>query len=123
MIALAVLLSLAASADPSPAQPEEVTVMARRLKDWRGTVTKKGDGLVCETKASTGDAAIDDVGCKTMVNCLLAEREALKLPVKDRTPEWHKAMNGKLSGCMDAEHARLLSELADARAAKAAGVP
>ncbi|HEY6816146.1 MAG TPA: hypothetical protein VI168_11445 [Croceibacterium sp.] len=68
MSMLAVLL-LAAGA-PAPVVDDAIVVIGRRLeKDWRGSLAKADGQLACRTTRSTGDPAIDAIGCEAMVAC------------------------------------------------------
>ncbi|MFM7379015.1 MAG: hypothetical protein ACKO1O_12965 [Erythrobacter sp.] len=69
----AVSLALAlATAEPVPVPPieNEIEVVANKLRAWRGK-WKLRDGVpACKTTRSTGDKAIDAIGCGAMVECL-----------------------------------------------------
>lgn len=89
---IAASLALAA-AQPAVEAPidNEITVVANRLRDWRGSWRLKKGAVTCKTKSSTGDKAIDAIGCDAMVACVtplaprFAELEASGLPKKDLT--------------------------------------
>jgi hypothetical protein len=64
-------LALAATqpvAEP-PAQ-NEITVIANKLRDWRGNWRMRKGALSCKTTRSTGDKAVDALGCDAMVACI-----------------------------------------------------
>ena len=65
----ALLMAAAPAAAPVPAEAEEIVVIGERLKEWRGTWGSKKGVLACRTTRSTGDAAIDAVGCQALVSC------------------------------------------------------
>ena len=72
MIALAPALQ---SVSPAPgpatggADEDEVVVIGERLRRWAGTITSNPLGTRCRTTESTGDAAIDAIGCDAMTTC------------------------------------------------------
>lgn len=86
---VALLLPLAlVAAEPvaEPAAENEITVIANKLRDWRGN-WKLRKGLVsCKTTRSTGDKAIDAIGCNAMVEC-----------IAPLTPQWAALDDAKLS--------------------------
>jgi hypothetical protein len=47
-----------------------MVVIARKLKDWKGGVSKVGGQMVCKTSKSSGDKAIDAIRCGAMLSCL-----------------------------------------------------
>jgi len=69
MIVAALMLAQASPAPP-PAMPEaDVTVIGKRLSSWRGKVSMTFGITTCKTTRSTGDAAIDAVGCIALRRC------------------------------------------------------
>lgn len=69
MSILAFLVAVAAP-PPPPAVAEEIVVIARKLKDWKGGVSKVGGQMVCKTSKSSGDKAIDAIRCGAMLSCM-----------------------------------------------------
>lgn len=72
---------------PPEAPPAEIVVIGTRLKDWRGTFRSRAGRITCRTTKSTGDAAIDALGCDTMVACLdpvAAQFDAVAEATKDK---------------------------------------
>lgn len=70
MILAVLLLQAAAPAALAPAAEQEIVVIGRKLeKDWRGSLKKTKGRLVCRTLKSTGDKAIDAIGCGAMLTC------------------------------------------------------
>lgn len=95
MIPLIGTLALAAAQPVAePPVENEIEVIGNKLRDWRGKWRmRKGVGT-CKTKRSTGDKAIDAVGCEAMVQCFqpIAERwEAINEAKLSRSE-----MNGQL---------------------------
>jgi hypothetical protein len=53
-----------------PPGDNEITVVANKLRAWRGN-SKLRDGVVtCKTNRSTRDKAIDAVGCDALIQCM-----------------------------------------------------
>ncbi len=79
---IAPLLLLAANAAASAASPApaprpidprvaaQVPLIAGKLPDWRGAWGAAGGKLACRTVKSTGDTAIDLIGCGAMMACI-----------------------------------------------------
>lgn len=61
---------------------QEVIVTARRLETWRGQIS--GPSMKCRTLRSTGDKALDRVGCDAMKVCQHSTQAAMPLPVGSR---------------------------------------
>lgn len=63
-------LALAAT-QPAAELPveNEIVVMGNKLRDWRGNVKLRNGAVTCKTKRSTGDKAIDAIGCDAMIQC------------------------------------------------------
>jgi hypothetical protein len=57
--------------DTPPVQDgEDIVVIGEKLKAWRGRFKVKGGRVTCKTTKSTGDRAVDAIGCEAMVTCL-----------------------------------------------------
>jgi hypothetical protein len=73
MIAVLSALSLIAVQAPAPALTdtpassapvsEEIVVMGKALRNWKGQVRKRGDAFTCRITQSSGDAELDDIRC------------------------------------------------------------
>ncbi|QDH33551.1 hypothetical protein [Porphyrobacter sp. YT40] len=66
-------LSLAFAAAQPVAEPpvdHEIEVIANKLRTWRGNWKLSKGAVTCKTKRSTGDKAIDAIGCDAMVQCI-----------------------------------------------------
>ncbi|MEP9402598.1 hypothetical protein [Sphingomonas sp. VNH70] len=117
------ILAGAQAAPPEQAAPsEEITVVARKLRDWRGNASKRDGVTRCVTRRSTGDAEIDAIGCRALTDCMprfepeilavanstakRAERERLNAPIYQR-----------MGVCFAERRETLVRELADRRAA------
>ena len=64
---LAILLALQVAPAPSPA--DDIVVIGQRLQRWRAGITIRKGVMTCKTKQSTGDVAIDGIGCAAMKAC------------------------------------------------------
>ena len=64
------LLVAVATPPPPPEVAEEIVVIARKLKDWKGGVSKVGGQMVCKTSKSSGDKAVDAIRCGAMLSCM-----------------------------------------------------
>ncbi len=93
VIALALAQPAAVPAD------SEITVLARRLNSWRGDWRLKGDTIRCKTTRSTGDRAIDAIGCKAFVACLTPRVPELKNIEASRVDQ--QTRNAMLLGIME----------------------
>jgi len=88
MLLVALALAAAPPVAEAPAD-NEITVVANRLRDWRGTWRMNKGAVTCKTKRSTGDKAIDAIGCDAMVACIgplaprFVELEATELPKEE----------------------------------------
>ncbi|MCX9147557.1 hypothetical protein [Erythrobacter sp. WG] len=89
MLLAALALAAAQPVAEAPAD-NEITVVANRLRNWRGTWRMNKGAATCKTKRSTGDKAIDGIGCDAMIQCMvpLAPRfstiENAKLPKAEK---------------------------------------
>ena len=68
-------LLIAASAPLAPASPtpevaREITVIGKKLKTWKGGVSKVGGRMICKTSKSSGDKALDAIRCGAMLTCM-----------------------------------------------------
>lgn len=59
-----------APVSPTPEVAREIVVMGKKLKDWKGGVSKVGGRMVCKTSKSSGDRALDAIRCGAMLSCL-----------------------------------------------------
>ena len=123
MILFALALALQTAAPP-PAETvaEEVVVIGEKIKAWRATMRLSKTGAECKVKVSTGDAAIDRIGCTAMERCwpdFLPRFEATR--AKDVTAADRKvrtaALNKQLGTCVMARRDAAIAALADQRVA------
>ena len=79
MIILAALLALQGFSDTG-ARPDtkvDISVLKTRLAKWKGRWGYHDDKFVCETTQSSGDSAVDSVGCGALISCLGPEGQRL----------------------------------------------
>ena len=104
-------------ASPAPVQ-EEIIVIGRKLKGWAAVYAVRGSEMTCKTKKSTGDRAIDAIGCQSFEECVAKLRSRIDL--SDR-PDLAKAERARLKAsikrdlgiCVDGRRDELIAELAD----------
>ncbi|MEK9213242.1 hypothetical protein [Sphingomonas sp. 2378] len=109
------------SPTPAPVVQNEITVIGRKLRDWRGSIMTKDGSTRCVTKKSTGDRDIDQIGCDAMLTCLPrfeGEFKAVLSTSRDKVSR--RRMNAdisqRLTACVEEHHDRLVEALADRRA-------
>lgn len=125
-MSLLLALALAGAADAAaPDRETEIVVLGRKLKDWRGSFRTKKGQLICKTTQSTGDGAIDAVGCSAMEICVTPHVAAMQAIANSREPkdERNRRMNALMQTtlpCMMQQRKEGIAALADRRAAEAA---
>ncbi|WP_077146772.1 hypothetical protein [Sphingopyxis sp. KK2] len=126
MLALMTMTPAAAIplAPPSDAVEEEIVVIASKLKDWRAALIDHRGETRCYTQRSTGDAAIDRIGCQSMLRChtrYAAEFESFKdhrIPSNKRSATRKKFLRNEFSTCVFAERDAMVADLAEKRSAQ-----
>jgi hypothetical protein len=124
---IATLALAAAQPAAEPPAGDEIVVMANKLRDWRGTWRVRDGAVTCKTKRSTGDRAIDAIGCDAMVTCmtpLVPQWQAIedaKLP----KAELEARLNGllksaKVTDCFTTARQQSIAALVAARRSKGA---
>ena len=117
----ALLLSATPAAAAAPGDAGEIFVIANKLKEWKGTWGSKKGVLACRTTRSTGDAAIDAIGCQTLVACatpLVPQFQAIaaaKLSKAERQRRMDAASRSMLP-CLEQQREVGIAALADRRA-------
>lgn len=104
-----------------PAVQEEITVIGKKLRDWRGSLRTKDGVTRCITKKSTGDRDIDQIGCSAMVTCFPkfeGEFKAVLSTTRDKATRnrMNSEISQRLAACVGERHDRLAEALADRRA-------
>ena len=116
---MAVVL-LAQAAAPAAPRADEVEVLARKLAAWRGNTSSKKGVVRCKTRLSTGDAALDDIGCASLLACVpqfeprIIAAADRKLDA-DRRKQMNEAVEREILACFTAEHDRRIADLAEQR--------
>lgn len=120
--AAALLLAvMPVAAPPAPAVAEEIVVIGRKLADWRGIWKSRKGVLSCKTTRSTGDKAIDAVGCQALIACttpLVPQFQAIagaKLAKAERDARMN-TLAQSIGPCLVERRADGIAALADARA-------
>lgn len=119
LLALALALQTVA---PPPADPvaEEIVVIGEKMKAWRAAIRFGKKGTECTVKVSTGDAAIDRIGCAAMEQCWpefhprFEATRAKSVTAADRKTRT-AALNQELGTCVMARREAAVAELADQR--------
>lgn len=92
---------------PSQLGDEDIVVMARKFKRWRGKVKMKGETPVCKTVRTSKDAAFDTYMCGVLAACFVESldeyRASEKLSRRDRKPLLERA-SAKLGQCVSAKN-------------------
>jgi hypothetical protein len=105
---LAAFLMVQAAAPAPPA--DDIVVIGQRLqRDFKARVDFGKAGARCRVTKSTGDAAIDRIGCTALEVCFPQYRSRFD-GTTDRAirPDVRKvmreALNAELTSCVDAQH-------------------
>ncbi|OYY64849.1 hypothetical protein [Sphingomonas sp. 28-62-11] len=99
---------------------DEVIVVGRRLKNWRGKASFKGSTATCKTTISTGDQEIDGIGCQALEVCLpplqgrvdASNAKGIKPAVRKKMVT---ALNSDLAACVRERRDVLIADLVDRR--------
>lgn len=57
---------------------QDIVVTASKLDRWKGKFTLRGEKFTCKTTQSSGDRAVDPIGCAAILQCLEPHRERLR---------------------------------------------
>jgi len=99
------LAAAPAAGAPDPASEQEIVVIGRKLATWRGVWRSRKGVVSCKTTRSSGDKAIDALGCNALVACAtpLVPRikaiAAAKLAKADREMQMN-AVAGSIDPCL-----------------------
>jgi hypothetical protein len=123
-LALAAAQPVADSVSEPPVE-NEITVVANKLRDWRGSWKMRKGAVRCKTKRSTGDKAIDAIGCDAMVACItplaprFAEIKAAKASKEELSRRANALMNeAGVYDCLFAKREAGIAALVAARRSK-----
>jgi hypothetical protein len=123
MSALAFALFVVAPAAAPAVEPpaSEIVVIGQRLKSWKGNWRTRQGKFECRTTRSTGDTAIDAIGCAALTTCIAPEAARFqaiaeaRLAKADRNRQMTALMQ-TLIPCVERERQADIVALADARA-------
>jgi hypothetical protein len=126
-VILPLLLAVQAAPVVPPADTaDEIVVIGQKLKSWRASIRFRKSGPDCRIRQSTGDAAIDRIGCTAMEQCwpqFLPGFEATR--AKGVTADVRKTqtaqLNQALGECVMAKRTAMIADLAEQRAAARRG--
>ncbi|NCP14384.1 MAG: hypothetical protein GW858_09515 [Sphingomonadales bacterium] len=123
-----IVATFALAAAAPAAQPRvdnEIVVMGSKLRDWRGNMKLRKGAVSCKTKRSTGDKAIDAIGCDAMVQCFtpivprFAALEKSKLPKDEMNRQADALLNDAgIGDCLAARREAGIAALVAARRSK-----
>jgi hypothetical protein len=116
MTVIVLLLAMAPDgAAAPPAIENEITVIGKRLRDWRAVIRVKNGVPKCSIKRSTGDAAIDAIGCDAMLSCLprfAPEFRAIPSDLDRATRDRRSAeISQRMAACVEARNDVLIAAL------------
>lgn len=120
VLALLVAATPLAPVLPAPGVAQEIAVMGKKLKNWKGGVSKVGGRMVCKTKKSSSDKALDAIRCGAMLSCVkpLEPRiDALMgsaLPIGDKRSGFQKLLT-RIEPCLETYTFGAVARLAEDR--------
>ena len=125
ILALVLMLQAADPGDSSPIADEavanEIVVIGKQLKSWKGKGKTKNGDITCKTTKSTGDPEIDQIACAAIVGCMaevqprIVEIMGLDLDKAERDRRIDKAGEA-MAPCMKRRHDAGVDALARKRA-------
>ncbi len=110
------ILPLLLMLQAAPAPAADAVAIVERLDRWKGSVRNSGGVARCRTSRSTGDAAIDAIGCAAAEACEPQYQSRLDGAI-DRSirPETRKlmlvALKEKLAQCVKERRTSLANDL------------
>ncbi len=118
ILALTALAAITQVAPPSSDQ--EIVVIGRRLQSWSGKYSIKGSKMSCRTKRSTGDRAIDAIGCSAFETCAGQLESRIRASdvsglARDARMTMKAAIKQDLSACVSTRRTELIAELSSQR--------
>ncbi len=127
LLALLVAATPLAPVSPTPEVAQEIVVMAKKLKDWKGGVSKVGGKMICRTSKSSGDKALDAIRCGAMLSCMKPLEPHIdtlmgsKLALSEKKNRFAGMVSG-VESCAAKQEAGALARLAEDRAEDRAGL-
>ena len=99
----------------------DAAAIERRLASWRGRTAYGKAGAYCKVTRSTGDAAIDRIGCTALDACRPAYTARIDMldhrGIRDRTRKtMETALARELDACVASKRGVLATELAASKA-------
>jgi hypothetical protein len=116
-----------AAAEPvaEPPAGNEIEVIGRRLRKWRGSWNLIGDAIGCQTTRSSGDKAVDAIGCNAVVDCMQPLAPQWKALTEARLPDHELKSKANallqeagISECVAAKREAGIAALAEQRRSK-----
>ncbi len=77
LIALALQSAVVAPAGADTVE-QDIVVTASKLDRWKGKFSLRGEKFKCKTTQTSGDKAIDPIGCAAIVQCIEPHRAELR---------------------------------------------
>lgn len=119
-----IALTLQSVAAPAVADTieQDIVVTANKLDRWRGRFSLRGEKFKCKTIQTSGDKAIDPLGCAAIVQCLEPQRVRLRQS-DDKTLSTpaqiaiKKAIMDELGPCVAATRKAMIAEFVAKRRA------
>ncbi len=120
------LLIAAGGVQQTPVPPtatDEITLIGRKLRNWRGKLSARGGRMRCTTRQSSGDTAIDAIGCTAMTACFPTFEPELRAvaqgkATRDERDRRNADINRRLTACVAGRHESLIRDLAERRVAR-----
>ena len=108
-----------------PTPENEITVIANKLRSWRGRWKFSGEAVTCKTKRSTGDKAIDAIGCDAMIQCIAPIAPQFEAIENSKLPKDEKNRRGnallqeaRIGECVSGKRDAGIAALAERRRSK-----
>jgi hypothetical protein len=107
---------------PSPEVAQEIVVIGKQMKTWKGGISKVGGRMICKTSKSSGDRALDAIRCGAMLSCVkpveprIDALMASAVPRAEKSRRFQAIMTG-LIPCYESTEAAAVERLARERAA------
>lgn len=101
---------------------DEIVVTGHKLDRWRGQFSLRGEKFKCKTIRTSGDKAIDPIGCAAIVECLVPLRARItqsddKSLGADRQRALKKGITDDLGPCVGATRRVMIAEFVAKRRA------
>ena len=119
-MSLVLALAMQIASDPVTARQDEIVVIGKKQKSWRGTLKHKKGVPLCKPTRSPGDKEIDKIGCDAMIICFPIHGSSLMKLAKQykKKSEFNaaaKPIYAEMGNCVFKNRDQGISELADKR--------